>query len=133
MTSPLRWARWLTLGAGTMDFLTGLGLVFAPARVLPLMHVAVPSGDGLVFLRWVGAFVGAVGASYLLALMRGGGARLRAVLEFTILFRLAAGGFSAAAIGLGWLSPAWSSVPVADLALVAVQVWLLTRKEWNDE
>lgn len=120
-------ARWLALGAGAMDFSTGLGLVFAPALVLPLMRVAVPAGDGLVFLRWVGAFVGAVGASYLLALMRGDGARLRAVLEFTILFRLAAGGFSAAAIGLGWLPMAWASVPAADFALVVAQVWLLRR------
>lgn len=131
--SALRWARRLALGAGAMDFSTGLGLVFAPAFVLPLMHVAVPSGDGLVFLRWTGAFVGAVGASYLLAWMRGGRARLRAVLEFTIVFRLAAGGFSAVAIMLGWLSPAWVSVPAADLALVAAQAWLLTRGDWNDE
>ena len=126
-TSTLRWARWLALGAGVMDFLTGLGLVFVPARVLPLMGVAVPAGDTLVFLRWMGTFVGAVGASYLLALALGGVTRLRAVLEFTILFRLAAGGFSAAAIGLGWLSVAWTSVPVIDLALVVMQVWLLRR------
>lgn len=130
-TSTLRWARWLALGAGAMDFATGLGLVFTPAHVLPLMRVAVPSGDGLVFLRWTGAFVGAVGASYLLALIRGGGARLRAVLEFTLLFRLAAGGFSAAAIGLGWLPSAWASVPAADLALAAAQVWLLRREGWG--
>jgi len=126
-------ARVLALGAGAMDFLTGLGLVFVPAQMLPLMRVAVPAGDGLVFLRWVGSFVGAVGASYLLALVRGGGARLRAVLEFTILFRLAAGGFSAAAIGLGWLPVAWASVPAADFALVAAQAWLLRRGGWDDE
>ncbi len=130
-TSTLCWARWLALGAGAMDFLTGLGLVFAPVRVLPLMGVAVPTGDALVFLRWMGAFVGAVGASYLLALVLGGVTRLRAVLEFTILFRLAAGGFSAAAIGLGWLSVAWTSVPVTDLALVVAQVWLLRRRGWG--
>jgi len=131
-TPTTTWVRGLALGAGAMDFLTGLGLVFAPGRVLPLMRVAVPAGDGLVFLRWMGAFVAAVGASYLWALARGGG-RLRAVLEFTILFRLAAGGFSAAAIGLGWLPAAWASVPAADLALAVAQVWLLTRKDWNDE
>jgi hypothetical protein len=116
-----------------MDFGTGLGLVFAPGLLLPLMGVAVPAGDGVVFLRWMGAFVGAVGASYLLAVVRGGAGRLRAVFEFTILFRLAAGGFSATAIGLGWLPIAWVSVPVTDLALVAVQVWLLCRGGWGDE
>lgn len=126
-TKTIKLARLLALGAGAMDFFTGLGLVFAPARVLSLMRVATPEGDALVFLRWVGAFVGAVGASYLLALARGGEARLRGVLEFTIPFRLAAGGFSAAAVALGWLPFAWASVPVADFALVAAQVWLLGR------
>ena len=125
-------ARWLAVGAGAMDLLTGLGLVLVPARVLPLMRVDVPAGDGLVFLRWVGAFVGAVGASYLLAVVRGGADRLRGVLEFTIPFRLAAGCFSGVAVGLGWLPAMWVSVAVTDLALVGVQVWLLGRA-WGAE
>ncbi|CAM3039549.1 hypothetical protein [Rariglobus hedericola] len=129
----LKGARLLAMGAGAMDFATGLALVFVPARVLPWMHVAVPAGDALVFLRWMGAFVGAVGASYLLAWWRGGEARLRAVFEFTILFRLAAGGFSAAAIGVGWLPVAWVSVPVTDLALVVVQALLLRRRDWGHD
>ncbi|HSI07784.1 MAG TPA: hypothetical protein VK985_04280 [Rariglobus sp.] len=132
-TNTLKMARWLATGAGAMDLMTGLGLVFAPAFVLPLMRVAVPEGDGLVFLRWVGAFVGAVGASYLLAVVRGGTARLRGVMEFTIPFRLAAGGFSGVAVLLGWLPVMWASVPVTDLALVGVQVWLLNRGGWSDE
>lgn len=121
-----RMARWLALGAGAMDFGTGLGLVFVPGWVLPLMGVATPGTDALVFLRWVGAFVGAVGASYLWAWWKGGSERLRSVLEVTAIFRLAAGGFSAAAIVRGWLSMAWLSVPVTDLALVAAQVWMLS-------
>ena len=132
-TNTVTLARWLATGAGAMDFLTGLGLVFAPALVLPLMRVAMPAGDGLVFLRWVGAFVGAVGASYLLTVVLGGSVRLRAVMEFTIPFRLAAGGFSGAAVLLGWLPAMWASVPVTDLALVGVQVWLLKRGGWSDE
>lgn len=132
-TNTVTLARWLAVGAGAMDFMTGLGLVFAPTLVLPLMQVAVPTGDGVVFLRWVGAFVGAVGASYLLAVDRGGSDRLKSVLEFTIPFRLAAGCFSAAAVGLGWLPEMWASVPVTDLALVGVQVWLLKRGGWGDE
>lgn len=128
-TKTIKLARLLALGAGAMDFCTGFGLVFAPGLVLPLMRVAVPEGDALVFLRWVGAFVGAVGASYLLALARGGEARLRGVLEFTIPFRLAAGAFSGAAVALGWLPMMWASVPVTDLALAAAQAWLLMRKD----
>jgi hypothetical protein len=125
-------ARRLALVAGAMDFATGLGLVCVPTWLLPLMRVAVPQGDGLVFLRWVGAFVGAVGASYLWAWLRGGAGRLRTVLEVTILFRLAAGGFSAVAIARGWLPLAWVSVPVTDLTLVVVQGWLLRRGGWDD-
>jgi hypothetical protein len=124
-------ARRLAVGAGAMDLLTGLGLVVVPQWVLPLMRVAMPAGDAMVFLRWVGAFVGAVGASYLLAVDRGGADRLQGVLEFTIPFRLAAGCFSAAAVGLGWLPGMWVSVAMTDLVLVGVQVWLLNRGGWD--
>lgn len=130
--STLTWARRLALGAGSLDLGAGLSLVFAPSLALSLMGVAAPSGDGLVFMRWVGAFAGAVGASYLLAWLRGGNGRLRAVLEFTLTFRLAAGGFSAGAIALGWLPLAWISVPITDQALVVVQVGLLRQGGLGD-
>ncbi len=125
--SPPTIARLLALGAGSLDFCTGLGLVFLPETVLPLMHVPAPEGDALVYLRFVGAFVGAVGACYLWALVFGGLERLRHALELTILFRLSAGTFSATAIVLGRLSPAWSSVPVTDFALVVLQLWLVKK------
>ena len=121
-----RLARWLVLGAGAMDFLTGLGLVFAPVRVLPLMGVPAPGMEALAFLRWVGAFVGAVGAVYLWGFVRWRRLR-RAVLELTVFFRLAAGIFCAGAILRGWLPPAWWSVPGTDLTLVAVQAVLLAK------
>ena len=126
-------ARGLALGAGCLDTGTGLGLVFAPALVLGLMGAAVPGAEALIYLRWVGAFVVAVGASYLIALVIGGGARLRAVFEFTIVFRLAAGVFSAVAMARGWLAPVWVSVPLADFALAAVQAWLLRKGVGRDE
>lgn len=120
-------ARLLALVAGSLDFCTGLGLVFFPRLVLPLMRVNIPEGEALVYLRFVGAFVGAVGACYLWALVRGGLDRLRSTLELTILFRLSAGAFSAVAIGLGWLSLAWVSVPATDFALVGLQLWLVKK------
>jgi len=126
-------AWWLALGAGAMDFCTGLGLIFVPKTVVALMGVALPGAETVVWVRWVGAFVWAVGGSYLLALALGGVARLRMVLEFTILFRFAAGVVSAVAIIMGWLSPAWASVPVADLALVGAQAWLLRKGGWGNE
>lgn len=121
-----RLARWLAIGAGAMDFATGLGLVFGPALALALMRVPAPAAEQLVFLRWVGAFVAAVGATYLWGALQWR-RLLRPVLELTLFFRFAAGAFSAVAIGCGWLSPAWASVPVTDLALVVVQVALLAQ------
>jgi hypothetical protein len=122
-----------TLAAGAIDFATGLGIVFFPAQLLPLMRVSVPTDDALVFLRFVGAFVAAVGASYLWAWSRRDTASLRFVFAFTILFRFAAGTYSAVAIARGWLPPMWLSVPVTDLLLVAAQLWLLRQPIWSDE
>ncbi len=126
-------ARLLALGAGALDFTTGLGLVFFPAALLPLMRVPVPSDEALVFLRFVGAFVAAVGASYLWAWLQRRAQPVQAVFTFTIFFRLAAGIFSTVAIARGWLSAAWLSVPLTDLGLVAVQLWLLRQPIWSDD
>jgi hypothetical protein len=120
-------AVWLALAAGGLDLGTGLGLVVAPAPLLSLMGVAVPGAEALVYLRWIGAFVAAVGFSYLWALSRRDVTLLRHVLEFTIWFRLAAGFYSAYAVATGGLSAVWASVPATDLALAATQAWLLRR------
>jgi uncharacterized protein YjeT (DUF2065 family) len=132
--SLARIARLFTLTAGAMDFATGLGLVFFPTQLLALMRVATPAPDALVFLRFVGVFVAAVGATYLWAWSRRHTASLRFVFAFTIIFRFAAGTYSAFAIALGWLPPMWLSVPVTDLFLVAAQLWLLRQSRlWSDE
>jgi len=128
----IRWAKALALGAGAMDTATGLGLVFAPVLTLGAMRVEAPAAESLVFLRWVGAFVGAVGASYLVALARGGAARLRDVFATTLLFRAAAGGYCACAVAAGWLEPRWATVALTDGALVVAQLWLLRRGDWGD-
>lgn len=126
-----RLALGLALAAGGLDFCTGLGLVAAPARLLPLMGVPAIGAEAETYLRWIGAFVAAVGCSYLWALGRwkatGDAALLRATLELTVIFRLAAGAFSAWALATGRLAPAWASVPVTDFALAAAQTWLLRR------
>ena len=127
-----RIARLYAIVAGASDFFTGVGLVFAPQLVLPLMGVQGIDADALVFLRWVSAFVGAVGLSYWWALLRPS-VGLRAVLELTILFRLAAGAFSAVAIMRGWLGPVWWSVPATDLIFAGVQVWLLREGAGRDD
>ena len=120
-------AVWLALGAGGLDFCTGLGLVFVPTFALKLMGAAPLGAEAIVYLRWIGAFVGAVGFSYLWSLWRRDVALLRAALELTIWFRLAAGSYSAWAVVTGALPLIWVSVPATDFALAAVQVWLLKR------
>lgn len=130
--TTVRFARLLSLVAGLLDLGTGFGLVVLPAKILPLMHVSVPAGEALTYLRFVGAFVAAVGACYLWTLLRGGVLRLRGMLELTVLFRLSAGGFSAVAISLGLLSTSWSSVPATDFVLAAIQIWLVTKIPLRD-
>ena len=133
MMSPaqtLQRSRLLALLAGGMDFGTGLGMVFLPALTLRLMMVPVPGEEGLIYARFVGVFVGMVGASYLWALLGGRAADLRAVLRFTIPFRLGAGTFCAVAVARGWLSPMWLSVTLADYGLVALQT-VLVKGSWE--
>ena len=77
----------------------GYGYLFCDAskiidKLLSFFNVLLVVGN------W---FTGSAFVAALLAWLRGGAGRLRAVLEFTLTFRLAAGGFSAVAIALGWL------------------------------
>jgi hypothetical protein len=124
--SPDFLARVLCGLAGAMDTAAGLGLMLIPTVVLPLMFVAVPGPEALIFLRFVGAFVAAVGITYLWALAAPA-ERLRVVLGATIIFRIAAGSYSLCAILLGHLSPMWLSVPATDFGLAVAQSLLLRR------
>lgn len=117
----------LALGAGALDFGTGLGLVTAPGLMLRLMGAGTLAAEPTIYLRWIGAFVAAVGFSYLWALGRRDVALLRHVLELTIFFRLAAGAYSAWAVASGALPLAWVSVPLTDFFLAATQTWLVRR------
>jgi len=127
--TPHRLARLLAWLAGGMDFLTGLGLVAAPVTTLALMQIAAPGAEAQLYVRFVGAFVASVGASYLWALA-GPAQRLRVVLGVTVLPRLAAGSFTGTAVLCGALPPFWLAVTVTDFALVAAQRWLLAR--WSE-
>ncbi len=135
MTPSLRrrLAALYTAIAGGLDAVIGPWLVFAPASALAVLGVE-PEDDTL-FVSWMGAFVAAVGWSYLWALQRwlkhGDTNFLRAVWRVTILFRLAAGGFCAAQITADLLDPAWASVPLADCLFAGTQIWLL-RAGWPE-
>jgi hypothetical protein len=78
--------------------------------------------EALIYLRFLGAFVASVGATYLYALLRGDPTRLRITFELTIIFRLAAGLFTATALARGWLPLPWISVPLTDITLVLLQL-----------
>jgi hypothetical protein len=114
-----------------MDFSTGLALIAAPALTLRLMGAVVPGGEALALVRLVGVFVGAVGASYLVAL-RGAEAALRAVLGFTLLVRASVGTFAGMAVAIGLFDRGWLMVAVTDLACAAVQAWILWRGGRSD-
>lgn len=118
------------LAAGLCDMLTGLLLAAAPAATLRLMMIPqVP--DDPVFVRFIGAFVFGVGASYLRPFLDRDRTRremrFAAMLDVTAGLRLAVGGFVAVALLRGWLHPMWISVALTDLGLAATQVILLRR------
>lgn len=116
--------RRLALLAGALDLCTGIGLTFLPRLTLELMLVPVPDRQALVYLRFIGAFVASVGASYLWALARPM-ERLRVIFGSTLLFRSFVGSFCLVAVITGQLPPAWLTVAITDLGLAATQGWLL--------
>jgi hypothetical protein len=113
--------------AGAMDFATDMALVAAPAFTLAQMGATSPGVEALGYVRFVGVFVAAVGAMYLLALQRRDVARLRTAFEFTLLARAGAGTFTAVAVGTGLLERAWLIVTFTDLACVAAQTVFLAK------
>ena len=137
MTPPFRrrLAATHTAVAGGIDALMGPWLVFAPASALAAMGAEPEFGEDLLFVSFVGAFVGAVGWSYLWALWRwlrrGDTVFLRAVWRVTILLRLAAGSFVVAQLALDNLDLGWFGVPLADFLFAGIQFSLL-RAGWPE-
>jgi len=119
----------VSLFAGGGDFASGLLLVLAPQAALRLMRV--PSVSDLVWVQFVGVFVGCVGLSYLLGLIAWkitqSSSELRTVWKLTAIIRLAAASFVITEIGLGRLDHAWISVPCTDLFWACIQLAVLAR------
>lgn len=122
--------RLFCLVAGGGDAATGLLLVAAPSLVLRLLGIAGTSGD-LVYLRFVGVFVGCVGLAYLWPwLSRDGGRRSRRIVsavEMTAGARLAVALFLGVAVAAGALDLPWMTVGVYDALVAMAQLWLLAR------
>ncbi|MBP7149614.1 MAG: hypothetical protein KBD01_18960 [Acidobacteria bacterium] len=129
MLRPSRGAVALCLFAGTSDTLTGLGLLLAPAAVLGALRVPLPTD--MVFIRWLGVFVFAVGALYGTPFARREPAarfsRLLGALEATALVRGAVAAFLGVAVASGALAAAWLTVAAFDAGVAAIQVALLAR------
>ncbi|MGD9896018.1 MAG: hypothetical protein AB7T14_02915 [Candidatus Methylacidiphilaceae bacterium] len=124
----------ISLLAGGGDLVTGLCLLFFPEQALYWMGIA-PCRD-LPWVRLVGVFVAAVGASYFYGLgcwriaHRAGA--LRIVWELTALLRTAVCCFVSVEIATGAMTRAWSSVSLTDGFWALVQFVLLRRSFPND-
>lgn len=126
------------VAAGVGDAATGLALVLAPLWTLRRMGIANLPAEP-VFVRWIGAFVLAVGLSYLYPfLLRGGGegrlrTRLATVFEVTALARSLIALVAGSAVAAGELEVAWIGVPLFDFAVVVVQILLLRHSGLRHE
>ena len=123
---------WVAGLAGAMDSLSGLMLVFFPGLSLGLMGVPQAYTDW-IFVSFVGAFVFAVGVTYLYGLwsVRVGEAwaEVRTIWKMTAWIRSVVSLFTAISILAGFLSPHWLTVPVTDGLLAAFQFyWLVARR-----
>ena len=116
--------------AGISDTSTGVLLIAAPVFTVRMMGVSVPY-DATPFLSFIGAFVLAVGLSYLYGalLVRRTGAvpRLEAVWLLTAIIRSSVAIFVLGAVVNRTLSPGWLTIAVFDGICVVIQARGLRR------
>jgi hypothetical protein len=116
--------------AGVSDASTGVLLIAAPVFTVRMMGLSVPR-DATPFLSFIGAFVLAVGISYLygaLLIHRTGGApRLEAVWLLTAIIRSSVAIFILAAVLNGTLPAGWLTIAVFDGICVLIQASGLRR------
>ena len=126
-----RFLKGWSLAAGVMDAVTGLMLVFVPGLVLSLLMIEASSPEAMIYLRWIGVFVLAVGLSYGIAL---GGCPQRGetVWWFTALVRGCVAVFLMVQIAGGRMAPAWVVVAMSDGAVAAVQLAILRLGWWKE-
>ena len=125
----INFLKFWSIAVGSMDAVTGLLLIVAPALVLRLLGIAPPSPDALVFLSWIGVFVTSVGLSYGLALGRR--SRGETVWVFTALVRTLVAVFLTVKIVGGILPEVWGIVAISDGMVAAVQIVILRLGWWK--
>lgn len=118
------------LVAGASDASTGALLIAAPFFALRIMGLNVPH-DAAPFLSFIGAFVLAVGLTYLygaLLFRRAGNvARIETVWLLTAMIRASVAIFLLAAVLNGSLAPGWLAIAVFDGICVLIQARGLRR------
>lgn len=118
------------LVAGVSDTSTGALLIAAPVFTVRMMGLSVPY-DATPFLSFIGAFVLAVGISYLygaLLVRRPGGLpRLEAVWLLTAIIRSSVAIFVLGAVLNGMLAPGWLTIAVFDGICAVIQARGLRR------
>lgn len=118
------------LVAGFSDTSTGALLIAAPVFTIRAMGLTVPQ-DATPFLSFIGAFVLAVGLSYLygaLLIRRTSGVhRLEAVWLLTAIIRSSVAIFVLAAVLKGTLAPGWLTIAIFDGICVVIQARGLRR------
>jgi hypothetical protein len=118
------------LVAGVSDTSTGALLIAAPVFTIRMMGLSVPN-DATPFLSFIGAFVLAVGLSYLygaLLVRRASGMpRLEAVWLLTAIIRSSVAIFVLAAVLNGTLAPGWLTIAIFDSICVLIQAHGLRR------
>lgn len=126
----LRTAQWLNVLIGACDGVTGILLLFFPAFTLRLMGIDTSPLD-LVYLKYIGVFVFAVGASYYLPILFRDGSgeieSIRSTWRMTALIRFCIGIFVSIQILQGSLEGAWISVAATDISIGTLQVFLLKK------
>lgn len=124
-----RFCRWWSVGVGSMDAVTGLLLITVPEWVLSVLGIGGVDPCSLVFLRWIGVFVGSVGLSYAFALR--GSREAETVWGFTAGVRALVAVFVTVSIVRGALAPAWAGVAVTDAVVAVVQAVGLVKRWWR--
>lgn len=112
------------LVAGVSDASTGVLLIAAPLFTLRMMGLSVPQ-DATPFLSFIGAFVLAVGLSYLYGAMLirrvGGVQRIETVWVLTAIIRSSVAIFILAAVLNGSLAPGWLTIAAFDGICALIQ------------
>ncbi|MGA8087803.1 MAG: hypothetical protein WCA10_10875 [Terracidiphilus sp.] len=115
---------------GVSDASTGALLIAAPVFTVRMMGLSVPR-DAAPFLSFIGAFVLAVGLSYLYGAMlihrTGGVPRLEAVWLLTAIIRSSVAIFVVAAVLNGTLALGWITIAIFDGICVCIQARGLRR------